>query len=338
MDAALPPLDLAAAAAARHRWDERAKPPGSLGRLEDVAVRLAGITGRCPPKVPDAPVVVVFAGDHGVVADGASAWPSEVTAAMVSTMAEGRAAVNAFATTVGAAVRVVDAGVAADTSGLDGVEQRKVRAGTASLLRGPAMSTEEARATFTMGGRCADEAADSGADLLVAGDMGIGNTTPSSCLIAALCGVAPADAVGPGAGLDEAAIATKVGIVEAAVARIDGVDDPIELLAEVGGLEISAMAGFYAAAAARNVPVIVDGVISLAALLVAEACRAGTAERCLAGHRSTEPGASIVLDELGLEPMLDLDLRLGEGTGAVLAIPLVQAAARALRDMADLPT
>jgi nicotinate-nucleotide--dimethylbenzimidazole phosphoribosyltransferase len=330
-------LDQVAMIAAADRWSTRAKPPGSLGRLEALAVRLAGITGTCPPAAPTRPAVVVFAGDHGVVSDGASAWPSVVTKAMVVAMAEGGAAVSAFAATVGATVEVVDVGVDGDIEA-EGVVIDKVRRGTASLAHGPAMTVDEVQAALEVGTRAARRRIDAGADLLVAGDMGIGNTTPAACLIAARCGAAAAKVVGAGAGLPEAQLPHKVALVEAGLARVDATTPPVDLLAEVGGCELAAMAGFYVESARSGIPVVVDGVIALAALLAADALAPGVAARCIAGHRSVEPGASVALAHLGMEPLLDLDLRLGEGTGAVLAIPLVQAAARALGDMADLPT
>jgi len=331
------PLDRNAMAAARERWDGRAKPPSSLGRLEALGVHLAGIAGRCPPPVPAHPAVVVFAADHGVVADGASAWPSEVTALMVANMADGGAAVCSFANVVGAALRVVDVGVAGDVGAVPGVVHRKVRTGTASLARGPAMTVDEVRAALSVGVDLADSCIDTGADLLVAGEMGIGNTTPAACLIAVICGATPDKVVGPGAGLPDDRLAHKAGLIASGIERAATIPEPIELLAEVGGLELAAIAGFYCRAAERRVPVVVDGVIALAALLVADRLQPGTAARSIAGHRSTEPAADLALTFLDTAPLLDLDLRLGEGTGAVLAIPLIQAAARALRDMADLP-
>ena len=297
---------------------------------------LAGITGRCPPPVPETPVAVVFAGDHGVVAEGASAWPSTVTTAMVETMAAGGAAVNALAGAVGARVTVVDVGVAGDLHAVAGVEHHTVRPGTANIARGPAMGADEARAAIEVGRHAAERAVAAGADLLVAGDMGIGNTTPSACLIAILCDVAIDAVVGPGAGLAATALPRKRALVTAAVERATTVEDPVELLAEVGGLEIAAIAGFYAHAAGARVPFVVDGVVALAALLVADRLLPGTAARAIAGHRSTEPGATIALSFLDLAPLLDLGLRLGEGTGALLAVPLVRAAATALADMAAL--
>lgn len=333
----IPALDEAAMTEAEQRWATRAKPPGSLGRLEPLAVQLAGIAGVSPPPVPVRPAIVVFAGDHGVVADGASAWPSAVTAAMVTAMAAGGAAVSAFAAAVGATIELVDVGVATPVD-VEGVVVDNVRRGTASLAQGPALTTDEVRAALAVGERAAQRQLDRGADLLVAGDMGIGNTTPAACIIAARCGATAAAVVGPGAGLPTSQLPHKVSLVEAGLARVDETTPAVDLLAEVGGCELAAMAGFYVHAARSGVPAVVDGVIALAALLAADHLEPGVAARCIAGHRSVEPGATVALDHLGVTPLLDLDLRLGEGTGAVLAVPLVQAAARALRDMADLPT
>jgi nicotinate-nucleotide--dimethylbenzimidazole phosphoribosyltransferase len=332
-----------AAQQASDRWASRAKPPGSLGRLEDVAVRLAAITGSCPPAVPARPAVVVFAGDHGVVADGASAWPSEITGAMVRTMAAGGAAINAFASQVGAELTLVDVGVSSDLADLHAqgradVLDRRVRPGTDSFKGGPAMSRHDALDAIAVGIRAGAERIEAGADLLVAGDMGIGNTTPSAALIARFGGLDPEPLVGPGAGVPSAGLAHKQALVRGAVERVEAFDDPVDVLAEIGGLEIAAMAGLHLAAAARRVPTIVDGVIGGAALCVAEAIAPGAAAHAVGGHRSTEPAATAALQRLGIEPLLTLDLRLGEGTGACLAIPLVQAACRALRDLADLPT
>ena len=335
------PERTAAAQLAAARWDGRAKPPGALGRLEAAAVRIAAATGACPPAVPTAPAVIVFAGDHGVVADGASAWPSEVTAAMVATMAAGGAAINAFATTVGASMTLVDVGVlggVADLpSGGPDLRHENVRPGTGSIATGPAMTRDEARAAVEVGIRVACDVIDAGADLLVGGDMGIGNTTPSAALVAWATGAPSDELVGRGAGLPEAGLDRKRALVRAALARVEGIEDPLDVLAEIGGLEIAALAGLHLEAAARRVPTIVDGVIGAAALCVADALAPGTAAHAVGGHRSVEPASAIALAHLGLDPLLDLDLRLGEGTGACLAIPLVQAACRALRDMADLP-
>lgn len=344
--AQIAPPDTEAAEAAAARWATRAKPPGSLGRVEDLAVRVASITGVSPPTPIRRPAVVVFAGDHGVVADGASAWPSEITALMVMAMSGGTAAINAFATTVGADVSVVDVGVASDVGHLPNVVDHKVRAGTASLHHGPAMARGEAIAALLVGVAAAERHLAEGADLLVGGDMGIGNTTPSTALIAwaaarargATSADGVTDLVGPGAGLATDDLPVKVAIVAGAVERALGLEgDAIDVLAEIGGLEIAALTGFLLAAAAASTPVVVDGVISCAAACVAEAIAPGVSRRFLAGHRSTEPAASAALTLLDLRPVLDLDLRLGEGTGACLAVPIIQASVLALHDMADLP-
>lgn len=334
----VPPLDAGAMAAARQRWATRAEPPGALGRLEDLAVHLAGVTGQCPPQVPVSPAVAVFAGDHGVVADGASAWSSAVTAAMVETMSAGGGAICVLARSIGASVTVVDVGVASPLEHLDNVRHARVRPGTASIARGPAMSVTEAAAAVDVGARIAGELVQAGDDCLIGGDMGIGNTTAAAALIGAACHVPAGVVTGPGAGTPADGHAHKEQLVATAIARAAGAAGPLELLARTGGLEIAALAGFYAAAAGRRTPFIVDGAIAGAALCVADRLSPGTASHAIAGHRSAEPAAAVALDHLGLRPLLDLDLRLGEGTGACLAFPLVRAAAAALEQMAELPT
>jgi nicotinate-nucleotide--dimethylbenzimidazole phosphoribosyltransferase len=328
-------VDATASDAARARHLTLTKPPGSLGALESLGARLAAIAGVSPPPVPEPVVVAVFAGDHGVLAQGVSPWPQEVTAAMVANFAAGGAAVNVLARGVGADVVVVDVGVATPLPpGLgERVLHRRVRDGTADLSTGPAMSVDDARAALDVGARVAAECVAAGARCLVTGDMGIANTTPSAAVIAALVGREAVDVTGRGTGIDDATWRVKVDAVRAGLARV-GDREPIDVLAEVGGLEIAALAGFVVGGAAARVPVIVDGVIACAGLLVAAAVVPDALGYVIAGHRSVEPGASIVLDHLGLSPVLDLDLRLGEGTGAVLAVPIVQAAARVLRDMA----
>jgi nicotinate-nucleotide--dimethylbenzimidazole phosphoribosyltransferase len=278
--------------------------------------------------------VAVFAADHGVVASGVTPWPQDVTAQMVANFVRGGAAINAIAHEVGARVHVVDVGVATDVSHLDRVDHRKVRPGTGDLSSGPAMSLEDVRRALDAGADVASALVDGGVQLLVTGEMGIGNTTASAAVIAALTGRSAADVTGRGTGIDDATLARKRAVVDAAAARTAGWLDPVSVLAEVGGLEIAALAGFVVAGAARGVPVVADGVITLAALLAAELLVPGVRHRCIAGHRSTEPGASVALDALGLVPLLDLDLRLGEGTGGCLAVPLVRAPARVLHDMA----
>ena len=328
-------FDRAAEAAALTHHDRLAKPPGSLGRLEVLGAQLAGMAGTCPPPIPAPAAVAVFAGDHGVVASGVTPWPQAITAAMVSTFASGRAAVNAIARQVGAEVTVVDVGVACPYPPSANVVDRKVRPGTDDLSVGPAMSVAEAQAALDVGRDVATSLIAAGNRCLITGDMGIGNTTPSAAVIAALTGTDPVDATGRGTGIDDVMLATKQRIVTLAVARAIGMP-PVELLADIGGLEIAALAGYVLGAAAAGVPVILDGVIALAGAVVAVAIEPSSRDFLVAGHRSVEPAASAALAHLSLVPLLDLDLRLGEGTGALLALPLVQAAARVLNEMATL--
>jgi nicotinate-nucleotide--dimethylbenzimidazole phosphoribosyltransferase len=338
--AAVAPLDRAAMAEARALQDRLTKPRGSLGRLEDLGVLLAGIAGTCPPPLPVPAGVAVFAGDHGVVAEGVTPWPQEVTAQMVANFTAGGAAINVLARQMGATVVVVDVGVATPlvpgTATAPNFFDRRVAPGTANLAVEPAMTIDECRHALDTGAEIAGRLVDGGARALVTGEMGIGNTTSASALIAAMTG-RPAEAVtGRGTGVDDAGWERKVSVVQRALARHRAAGDagPEATLAALGGFELTALAGFMVGGAARGVPVLVDGVIADAALLAAEALVPGVAARCLAGHRSAEPGAAAVLEVVGLEPLLDLDLRLGEGTGACLALPLVEAAARILGEMA----
>ena len=314
---------------ARARLSALAKPPGSLGRLEDLAVRLCEIAGACPPPTPRRVTVAVFAGDHGVLAQGVSPWPQEITASMVRTFVLGGAAVNVLARQVGADVVVVDVGVA---SPVEGALDRNVRRATADLSVGPAMSIDEAHQAFDVGRAVARDA---DADLLVTGDMGIGNTTPSAAIISALTGRGADEITGRGTGIDDATLELKTRIVGDAAARVHDAD-AMTVLAEVGGLEIAAIAGFITEGAARRVPIVVDGVIALAGLLVAASLDPTVCDCVIAGHRSTEPGATAVLEHLKLEPLLDLGMRLGEGTGALLAVPIVQSAAALITEMATI--
>ena len=315
---------------ARARLDRLAKPPGSLGRLEDLAVQLCDIAGRCPPPLPAPVAVAVFAGDHGVHAQGVSPWPQAVTAAMVRTFLAGGAAVNVLARHVDARVVVVDVGLATP---VPGAVDRNVRRGTADLSQGPAMTLAEAHTAFDVGAATARDAVADGARCLVTGDMGIANTTPSAAVLAALTGL-PAHAVtGRGTGIDDHTLAHKTAIVAAALDRLPPGLTPMELLADVGGLEIAALAGYITAGVAAHIPVVVDGVITLAALTAAAALDPTIIEGVIAGHRSPEPGAAAALTHLGLTPLVDLELRLGEGTGALLAVPLLHAAAHLITDM-----
>jgi nicotinate-nucleotide--dimethylbenzimidazole phosphoribosyltransferase len=327
------PLDDDAARAARDRHDRLTKPAGSLGRLEDLGAQLAAIAGECPPPLPEPAAVAVFAGDHGVVASGVTPWPQEVTAQMVANFAAGGAAINVIARDVGASVHVIDVGVAADVSKVEGVIHRNVRRGTADLSSGPAMTVAETRAALDAGASVAAELVERGNRLLVTGDMGIGNTTPSAVVIASLTRRDGNTVTGRGTGISDEMLAHKAAIVETAARRTDGWLDPISILSEVGGLEIAALAGFIVGGVAAGVPVVVDGLIAGAALLAANVMVPGVAARCIAGHRSTEPGAAAVLEHLELVPVLDLGMRLGEGTGACLALPAIRAAALVLREM-----
>jgi nicotinate-nucleotide--dimethylbenzimidazole phosphoribosyltransferase len=327
------PVDGGAAEAAAARQDRLTKPPGALGRLESAGIRLAAVARRCPPPVPEPATVAVFAGDHGVLAEGVSPWPQEVTAQMVANFAAGGAAVNVLAGHVGARVVVVDVGVATDLPPAPGVLSCKVRPGTANLAVEPAMSVDEARRALDVGAALAAELVEEGSRCLLTGDMGIGNTTPSAALLAAFTGRSPEQVTGHGTGIDEATWTDKVVVVAKAVGRVAG-RSPLEVLAEIGGLEIAALAGYIVGGAAAGVPVLLDGVIAGAAAVVAAALVPDCAGYLFAGHRSTEPGSSAALDHLGLEPLLDLDMRLGEGSGACLALPVLQASAKILAEMA----
>jgi nicotinate-nucleotide--dimethylbenzimidazole phosphoribosyltransferase len=371
--AAIAPPDEAAMAAARERQDRMTKPRGSLGVLEEVSVRLAGLAGTCPAPLPEPACVAVFAADHGVHAQGVSPWPQEVTAQMVANFLAGGAVVNAFAAQAGAEVTVIDVGVAAVLDPVPGLLPRKIAPGTADFTAGPAMTREQAVAALTIGAEIARDLVAAGNRCLLTGDMGIANTTASAALICAFTGADPADATGRGTGIDAATYARKVEVVCRGLARHRSVlpdpatpagaaatpagaaatpagvaadpagaaatpvgvaADPVGVLAAFGGFEHAALAGFILGAAALRVPVILDGVISGAAALAAAALAPDVTAACFAGHRSVEPGHAIALSRLGLTPLVDLGLRLGEGTGALLALPLVQSAARALRDVA----
>jgi nicotinate-nucleotide--dimethylbenzimidazole phosphoribosyltransferase len=344
----IPPFSTAAAAAAREHQTRLCKPRGSLGRLEDLAAYWAGARGSFPAPPPERVSLYVFAGDHGVVEEGVSAWSSAVTAAMVGNFLSGGAAVNQLARALDVGLAVVDVGVAGDLSALPAPGERvaelvsaKVRAGTANLRHSDAMSRTEAEAALAVGQRLAAAAATAGVQLLCAGEMGIGNSTAAAALLCALAGVPPALAVGRGAGLDDAGVARKVAVVSDALARHararrdeDPPGDVLGTLAAVGGLEIAAMAGLMLGGAAARVPVIVDGFISGAAALVAVALDPRVRDYLLVSHRSAETGAAELCRALGLEPLLDLGMRLGEGTGALLAVELVRHAVRLQLGMA----
>lgn len=331
------PVDERAAQAARERHDLLTKPAGSLGRLEEAGVRLSAVARCCPPPVPVPAAVGVFAGDHGVLAEGVSPWPQEVTAQMVANFCAGGAAVNVLARHAGAEVVVVDVGVAGELPPSPALRRAKVRAGTANLAVEPAMAPEEARRALDVGAELAADLSAAGFRCLLTGDMGIANTTPSAALIAALTGRGASEVTGRGTGIDDQRWACKVAVVERALARAEAggeLAEPLTLLASLGGLEIAALAGFLVGAAASGLPAVLDGVIAAAAGLVAQAMVPAVTGYLFAGHRSSEPGATVALEHLGLEPLLDLQLRLGEGTGACLALPLLQASAKILGEMA----
>ncbi|MEU2703092.1 MULTISPECIES: nicotinate-nucleotide--dimethylbenzimidazole phosphoribosyltransferase [Micromonospora] len=341
--AAIRPLDEAAMAAARELQGRLTKPAGSLGALEPLSVRLAGLAGACPPPLPEPAAVAIFAGDHGVHAQGVTPWPQEVTAQMIANFLAGGAVVNAFARQAGASVTVVDVGVATPIPGADEpgdpagprLVAANVRPGTRDMTVTAALTRDEARAAVETGIQVAGELIDAGAGILLTGDMGIGNTTPSATLIAAFSGVDAEAATGRGTGVDDETYARKVAVVRAALARHEpGPADPLGVLATVGGLEHAALTGLILGAAARRVPVLLDGVIAVSAALAAAAFAPDAVGAMVAGHRSAEPGATAALRHLGLEPLIDLGLRLGEGTGALLALPVVTGAVRVLHEVA----
>jgi nicotinate-nucleotide--dimethylbenzimidazole phosphoribosyltransferase len=333
--AAIEPLDEAAMSEARQRQERLTKPNGSLGSLEYLSVRLAGIAGQCPPPIPEPAVIAIFAGDHGVHAQRVTPWPQEVTAQMVANFLAGGAVVNAFATGVGAEVCVVDVGVLADLPATPGLLPRKVRPGTADMTAEAAMSRQEAQRAVDVGIDLARDLVAAGNRCLVTGDMGIANTTPSAALIAVLAGADPGEVTGRGTGVDDETWARKVDVVRRAIAlhRPDRTD-ALGVVAAVGGLEHAALAGLMLGAAALRVPVLLDGVIACSAALLARAFAPNVVHYLVAGHLSTEPGAAVALAALGLRPLLSLDMRLGEGSGAALALPIVQSAVRVLHDVA----
>jgi nicotinate-nucleotide--dimethylbenzimidazole phosphoribosyltransferase len=333
--AGIQPLDEAAMKAAQARQNLLTKPLGSLGRLEALSVQLAGITRRCPPPVPARKAVLVFAGDHGVVAQGVSAYPQEVTPQMVANFLAGGAAINVLSRAAGARVVIVDAGVAAPMPPADGLVSRKIAPGTADMSLGPAMTREQAAASIALGTEVAQREIAAGLDLLACGDMGIGNTTAATAITATFTGIAPLALTGAGTGLTPAGVAHKAEVIERALAlnRPDPADG-LDVLAKVGGYEIGGICGAMLAAAAAGIPVMVDGFIATAGALVAAALTPYAVAYMIAGHRSAEPGHDAALARLGLVPLLDLGMRVGEGTGAVLAMNLVEASARILNEMA----
>lgn len=333
--AGVAPIDDRAAEAARRRLAALATPPGALGRLEELGVGLAAIAGVCPPPPPDTPGLVIAAADHGVHAQQVSPWPQAVTTAMARTFCDGRATANAFAAIVDARVRVADIGMVTAPPSHPRLDERSVRSGTRDLSIEPALTHEEFVAAVLAGADVAGQMVADGIDALVTGDMGIANTTAAAALIARFTGRTAGEVTGRGTGIDDAALARKRRAVEAALDR-HAADGPLAAMAGIGGLEHAALVGVILTGAAARLPVVLDGVNAGAAGLAAVALAPESAGYLIAGHRSPEPGASAALTHLDLEPVLDLGLRLGEGTGALLALPVLRAAAATLRDVATL--
>jgi len=328
------PLDSLVQDEARARQRALTKPPGSLGRLEALSIQIAGITGQALPRI-EHKVIVTMAGDHGVAAEGVSAFPQEVTAQMVSNFLRGGAAVNVLARHTGARVVVVDMGVAADLAPHANLVDHKIAPGTASITRGPAMTREQAIQALTAGIAIVEDELAKGLDIVGTGDMGIGNTTPSATIAVALTGRPVAEIVGRGTGVDDAGLARKIQAVATAMA-VNRPDprDPLDVLSKVGGFEIGGLAGVMLGAAAHRRPVVLDGFICTAAAMIAVGLAPQVAPYLIAAHCSQERGHRIMLDWLQLEPFLDLDMRLGEGTGAALGIFLAEAACKILAEMA----
>jgi len=317
---------------ARAHQDNLTKPRGALGRLEDVACWFAARQGNVKPDQIK-PHIAVFAGDHGVVDEGVSAYPSVVTGEMVKNFARGGAAINVLARRCGASLSVVDAGVVTNLEAIDGVVHAKVKPGTGNLLHQSAMSTDECAAAIDVGKAEARKAINGGTNLLIAGDMGIGNTTASACIICRLTQASPENVVGFGTGVDDTGRLLKIDVVNRALQRIADLSDA-QVLQQVGGLEIAAMAGFYLQAAESGVPVLIDGFIASAAALAACVIEPDAHNWMLASHISHENGHALALEALGLSPLIDLGMRLGEGSGAALIVPLLQSAIALHNEMA----
>ena len=327
-------LDEAAMAAAKARQDMLTKPAGSLGRLEELSIQLAGVTGKEIPSIKDK-VIITMAGDHGVVAEGVSAFPQEVTPQMVLNFLHGGAAINVLAKHVGARITIVDMGVAADMEPHPALVVKKVAHGTANMTKGPAMTREQAEQAILAGVEVVEAEVEKGLDIVGTGDMGIGNTTPSAAIAAVLTGIEPAKIAGRGTGVDDEGLKRKIDAIERAI-EVNKPDpkDGLDVLAKVGGFEIGGLAGIILGAAANHKPVMVDGFISTAAAMIAVAIAPAVKPYLISAHRSQEYGHTQMVEWLGLKPLVDLDFRLGEGTGAALGISFAEAACKILSDMA----
>ena len=325
-------------AAARQLSDGQAKPLGALGELEELGAWIASVQGTCPPRQLDDVRVVVFAGDHGIAAEGVSAYPAAITPAMVYGIATGQAGVSALAAANGVRVSIYDIAVAVDFPDLPGeISRFKVRRSSGAIHLADALTRDEVEQALDFGDQIAAEQIADGAQLLIAGDLGIGNTTIAAALIAATLGVPAAAVTGRGTGIDESALVHKTALVQAALDRVGArASDPVERLIALGAADFAAAVGFITGAARRGVPVLLDGMISVAEALVAEDLAPGTKAWLRAGHRSTEPGQALGLDRLGLKPLVDFSMRLGEGSGAALAVPMLRSAVAALTGIAQL--
>lgn len=328
------PLNKETMAAAQTRQNMLTKPAGSLGRLEELSIQIAGITGKAIPEINDK-VIITMAGDHGVVAEGVSAFPQEVTPQMVLNFLHDGAAINVLAKHVGARITIVDMGVAADLEAQPALVIKKIAKGTANITKGPAMSRADAEKAILAGVDVVEEEIEKGLDIVGTGDMGIGNTTPSAAIAAALTGIEPAKLAGRGTGVDDEGLKRKIDAIERALAvNKPNPKDGLDILAKVGGFEIAGLVGVILGAAAKRKPVMVDGFISTAAAMLAVAIAPAVRPYLISAHRSQEYGHQQMVEWLGLKPLVDLDFRLGEGTGAALGISLAEAACKILANMA----
>jgi nicotinate-nucleotide--dimethylbenzimidazole phosphoribosyltransferase len=331
---AIPVPHTDAAEKARNRQAQLTKPAGSMGRLEDLSIQLASICGRIDPDL-SRKAVVVMAGDHGIAREGVSAYPPEVTPQMVLNFVRGGAAINVLARQAGARVSVVDMGVAYDFPLGSGVIDRKIARGTRNMAVGAAMNREQAQQAIIAGIEIAWQEIDKGLDLLATGDMGIGNTTPSSAIAAVFTGESVSRVTGRGTGVDDNGLAAKIAIIEKSLQiNQPNKNDPLDVLAKVGGFEIGGLAGLIIGGASKGIPVVVDGFISTAAALLAVELVPDVRPYLISAHRSVEIGQRAMLEKIGIEPLMDLNLRLGEGTGAVLAFHLIEVAVLLLNEMA----
>lgn len=328
------PVDVQLLEVAQRRLDSLTKPKGSLGRLEDFARRIVAITRKETPSV-DKKAIIVMAGDHGVTQEGVSAYPQEVTRQMVYNFLEGGAGINVLARHIGARVVVVDMGVAADLEPRRDLVSLKVNHGTRNIVEGPAMTRDEALRSITNGIKVFNEEFERGIDIVGTGDMGIGNTTPSSAIASVFTGLSARDVTGRGTGIDDEQLETKIKVIERAIElNQPDPDDPLDVLAKVGGFEIGGLAGVVLAAASKRIPMVIDGFISGAGALIATELAPRAKDYIFAAHRSAEVGHKALLERMGLDPILDLNMRLGEGTGAVLAMNLIEAGVKVLSEMA----